>query len=153
MHTLNQIIIIEDNKGDFQLLKENLAAASILFNKIIHLQSLEELHALPESNNPDLVFLDLNLPDSKGIETFIFVNQFFSTVPVIILSGLDDVDLAIQAIQEGAQDYLIKGDCEGKILSKSVQHSIERKKNELAFRESENRLRTILDTDPALLIS
>ena len=148
MHTLNQIIIIEDNKGDFQLLKENLTEASILFNKIIHLQSLEELHALPESNNPDLVFLDLNLPDSKGIETFIFVNQFFSTVPVIILSGLDDVDLAIQAIQEGAQDYLIKGDCEGKILSKSVQHSIERKKNELAFRESENSLRTILNTDP-----
>jgi len=148
MHTLNQIIIIEDNKGDFLLLKENLAAASMLFNKIIHIQSIEELYALPENTNPDLIFLDLNLPDSHGIETFISVNQFFSTVPVIILSGLDDVDLALQAIQEGAQDYLIKGDCEGKILSKSVQHSIERKKNELALRESENRLRTILDTDP-----
>ena len=148
MHTLNQIIIIEDNKSGFLLLKENLAAASMLSNKITHIQSLEELYTLPENTYPDLVFLNLNLPDSKGIETFIFVNQFFSTVPVIILSGPDDVDLAIQAIQEGAQDYLIKGDCAGKILSKSVQHSIERKKNELAFRESENRLRTILDTDP-----
>lgn len=148
MRTLNQIIIIEDNKGDFLLLKEELAAASMLFNKIIHIQSIQELYTLPENINPDLVFLDLNLPDSNGIDTFILVHQFFSMVPVIILSGLDDVDLALQAIQEGAQDYLIKGDFEGKILSKSVQHSIERKKNELALRESENRLRTILDTDP-----
>ena len=148
MQTVNQIIIIEHSQKSFLLLKENLANTSLLINEVIHLQSLKELFQLPSNTTPDLVFLDLDLPDSKGLETFAYVNHFFAQSPVIILSRLDDLESTLQAIQAGAQDYLIKGDFEKKILVRCVQNSIERKKNELALKESENRLRTILDTDP-----
>ncbi len=148
MYNLKQIIIIEDNQEDFLLLNKSFAEAGLHIQDVVHLKSIQELNNFSVKPEPDLIFLDLNLPDSRGLETFIFVNQFLSMVPVIILSGLYDVKLALQAIQAGAQDFLIKGEFEKKTVSKSVQHSIERKKNELALRESENRLRTILNTDP-----
>jgi len=76
----------------------------------------------------NLVLLDLSLPDSQGIETFRRLHRCFPTLPVIIMSGDDHDDLALQAMKEGAQDYLQKSDLDGRTLSRAIQHAIERQR-------------------------
>lgn len=148
MQVLNQIMIIEDNSGDILLLKKNLAEAGIAYNQLIQIKSVKELTDSSDHYNPDIVFLDLNLPDHSGLSTYNLVNTQFTHAPIIILSGLKDFDLAQKAIRLGAQDYLLKDDIDPRILSRTVAYCIERKNKEIELQESENRLRTILDTDP-----
>lgn len=148
MQVLNQIIIIEDNPGDMLLIKENLAEAGLTCHHLVQLQTIADLTDASFDYNPDLIFLDLNLPDHQGLSAFYLCNNFFSYTPIIILSEIKDLNLALTAIQSGAQDFLLKSDINPRVLLRTVQLSIERKKKEIALQESENRLRTILDTDP-----
>ncbi|MFP3854817.1 MAG: diguanylate cyclase, partial [Anaerolineales bacterium] len=83
----------------------------------------------------DLVLLDLNLPDSQGLDTVISIMDHTENVPVIVLSGLDDQDLAIQAVQLGAQDYVIKGHQLEAMLMRSIRYAMERHRLYLLQRE------------------
>lgn len=97
--------------------------------------------ALPiiEEMQPDIILLDLSLPDSSGMDTYLAVKAFNHRIPVIILSGLADMALAMSAIQEGAQDYLVKDDFDERLLAKTIQYSIERKNNLEKLRISNER--------------
>lgn len=148
MQVLNQIIIIEDNAGFTLFLKENLAQAGISYTQLKQIQSVEELADASFNYNPDVIFLEVALPNQRSLTTFNLVNQQFTHTPIIILSGINDLEFAQKAIRMGAQDFLFKDDIGPEILSRTVAHSIERKNKEIALQESENRLRTILDTDP-----
>lgn len=148
MQNVQSILVIEDNEGDFFLLKEELENGDLRINGIIHLSSLQLVHEQKDSLRPSLIFLDLILPDSYGLSSLAEIIQLFPSLPIIVLSGMNDLQLALDALQSGAQDYLVKGQFDGRMLSRSIQYSIERKKNELALIESEHRLRTILNTDP-----
>jgi len=79
-------------------------------------------------NSIDVILLDLNLPDSQGLDTFIDVRNISSGIPIIVLTGRDDEQLAISAMQQGAQDYLVKGDINGRTLSRAISYAIERAK-------------------------
>ena len=125
MNEIIKILLVEDNLGDAGLIQESLAEKAALF-EITHVDRLSEAIKLLEGNDFDLVLLDLSLPDSSGIETFRKVQLKIPNLPIILLTGLDDEILALKLIQEGAQDYLVKGQINNKILIKSICYAFER---------------------------
>lgn len=148
MQMVKSILVIEDNEGDFFLLKEALESGEVKVGEVINVSDFKQLHQKFASFSPSLIFLDLVMPDSYGLPALAEIKELFPSSPIIIISGLSDLQLALEALQKGAQDYLVKGEFDNGMLNRSIQYSIERKKNELALIESENRLRTILDTNP-----
>ena len=141
MSTHISILIIEDNLQDFLILKEYISRAESFNVKIHHATNLEETRLLALKESFDLVFLDLFLPDSYGKETFIWVSSCVSDVPIIVLSGLVDKSIALNIVQMGAQDYIVKGEFDEMLIEKSIIYSIERHKNEKSLKESERRYR------------
>ncbi|HEX4957179.1 MAG TPA: response regulator, partial [Lacibacter sp.] len=131
MNTLKvpvKVLVIEDNPGDQFLLAEQLRTVITERDLIYMTDSLSGATELLNQVVPDIILLDLSLPDSTGIETFEHINQLCPVTPIVILSGLEDTNLAIQAITLGAQDYLQKGDFDENLLSRSIRYSIERKR-------------------------
>ena len=122
------VLLIEDNPGDARLIREMLAEGEDpLFNLdcVGRLsQGLEYLAA----RSAGLVLLDLSLPDSIGIDTFLKVYAHSPKVPIIVLTGHDDHTIALSAVKTGAQDYLVKGKLDRELLLRSMQYSIERKR-------------------------
>jgi len=148
MHAL----LIEDNESDACLIRETLTEQT---RAAIELEWVDRLGSglkrLAE-DKIDVVLLDLSLPDSYGLGTLDKIQAQSADVPIIVLTGLDDEEMAIQAVRKGAQDYLIKGRSDGYGLVRAIQYAIERKQSEKAVRESETRLRAIIDTAPDALI-
>jgi signal transduction histidine kinase len=126
-----KILVIEDNFPDYLLLKETMLLARIATVNIFHAETLEAGIAKLEQHKPDLVFLDLHLPDSAGLDTFIQLKQYVTSAAVVVLSGMSDTNIALEAITQGAQDYLAKGEFDSKLLEKTIRYSIERKRNQL----------------------
>ena len=127
--------MIEDNPADARLIKESILDTHDNF----HLYWKERLSAgmaFLEETYVDAILVDLNLPDSRGLETFTKINEKFSEKPIIILTGLNDKEMAYRAVRGGAQDYLIKGEVDGRLLGQCIRYSLERKKNEIALREA-----------------
>ncbi|KAA9040856.1 PAS domain S-box protein [Ginsengibacter hankyongi] len=124
---LISILIIEDNPGDQLLLRENLLATNLWIDEIVMAETIAEGVRYLKEQNFAVIFLDLFLPDSRGIDTFLELIKANSRIPVIIYSGLSDTQIALKAIAAGAQDFLIKGDYSCSLLEKSVLYSIERK--------------------------
>jgi signal transduction histidine kinase len=125
-------VLIEDNAGDARLIREMLrdaggASAAVELAHADRLASgLEQL----ATQAVDVVLLDLTLPDSQGFETFTTVHTQAPEVAIVVLSGLDDETLAVRAVQEGAQDYLVKGQVDGGALLRSMRYAIERQRLE-----------------------
>ena len=123
-----KILLIEDNLGDAELIRTLLMdenGADFYISRSITLSSAIKLL---ESEPFDIILSDLGLPDSQGIETFLKVHTLYPSVPVIVLTGLTDEELAIKAVKNGAQDYLVKGQAESGLLVRSIRYSIERHK-------------------------
>lgn len=135
LNTAINILMVEDNLGDQFLLSELLNVSDINVKNLFAASSLDD--ALNQLKEPiDIILLDLSLPDSSGIDTFNTIISNAGKTPVVILSGLTDTRMALDAITLGAQDYLIKGDFDEKLLAKTIRYSIERKKNMEALQES-----------------
>ena len=133
------LLVVEDNPGDYVLLEHNLQMSQLPVEKIVHAKNMTAVAALVKDNVFDLVMLDLTLPDSKGVDSVIALDQLLPKTPIIVFSGLSTVEIAIESISLGAQDYLIKGEFDQKLLAKSIQYSIERKKTMEKLRESNER--------------
>lgn len=125
-----ELLVVEDNPGDVMLLKEYLNMGQIPVQQIFQAGSIKEVPAILENHEVDLAFLDLSLPDSEGIYSFILLNRSLPNTPIIVLTGLSDINVALEALSLGAQDYVMKNDFNEKLLSKSIQYSIERKRAE-----------------------
>ena len=146
MHKEIRVLIIEDNPGDVRLIKEILKdsgettfiiAAAIRLTEGMEYLSREAI---------DVVLLDLSLPDSHGMETFLTFNASFPTMPILLLTGLDDSAMAIEAINRGAQDYLVKGKIDKELIVRSIHYAIERKNNETKIAHERNQLGVTLST-------
>ncbi|MEE8442195.1 MAG: response regulator, partial [Dehalococcoidia bacterium] len=139
------VLLIEDEPGDARLVREILAYAdSHQFN----LECTDRLSAGLERlarGGIDVVLLDLGLPDSRGLDTLAALHALESAVPVVVETGLDDEALALEAVQSGAQDYLIKGHFSHDVLARTIRYAIERKHAERALRESEHRAVSMLE--------
>ncbi len=134
-----KILLIEDNEADARFIMEMFKEIKPEF-KLIHATKLNEGFKLAESNSFDVLLLDLSLPDSTGFDTFKKTNAKIPELPIVILSGLDNEEMAIKAVREGAQDYLMKGDVNNRILSRAISYAIERKNTEKELIESQNDL-------------
>jgi signal transduction histidine kinase len=119
------VLLIEDNPGDADLIRLRLTEAdcSVQVNCVDRLsRGIDSMRSHP----PAVVLLDLNLPDSHGADTFRSVLEKVPDVPIVILSGQDDEELAIKAVHQGVQDYLVKGDITSKHLERSIRYAMER---------------------------
>lgn len=118
--------------------------------RIQHASTLQDgLQYLGDPEKPlDAVLLDLGLPDSQGFDTFTRVQEKAQAFTVIILSGLNDVDMALHAVRNGAQDYLVKGQISGELLLRSIRHAIERDEADRLLRESRERYQSLVDMMP-----
>jgi DNA-binding response OmpR family regulator len=120
-----KILMVEDNPGDARLIMEMLKDAGDLDFKVSHVVRLDEGLKYLITNEFDVIFLDLCLPDSKGIETFNIMNYNAHDTPIIVLSGLEDEIFAVSAVGRGAEEYLVKGEIDSQTLVRSVKHSLE----------------------------
>ncbi len=139
------VLLVEDNPGDARLLREALAESNASHFHVMHVQRLEEALNRLREEEYSVVLLDLSLPDAQGLETVVRTHAQAPHVPIVVLTGLDDESLAIQAVREGAEDYLVKGEVEGRLLARAIRYAIERKRAEEALRESEKRYRLLAE--------
>jgi two-component system, NarL family, sensor histidine kinase UhpB len=123
------ILIIEDNPGDLLIFEEYLKLTSMASASLYKAQSLTDAFNILARYDMQIVFLDLSLPDVSGIKSFTSLNEKIKHTPVVVLSGLSSTSVALECITLGAQDYLLKDDLTPALLEKSINYSIERKKN------------------------
>jgi PAS domain S-box len=142
-HPLN-ILVVEDSQSDYYLFSEYLRLSKLPTGDVYHAESLQEALEQLHLHQPDLIFLDLTLPDSVGIDSFIRLNEQAPHISIVVLSGLSDQQVALNTIALGAQDYLVKGEFDDKLLAKSIQYSIERKKILQKVVENYERYNTII---------
>jgi signal transduction histidine kinase len=147
------ILLVEDNPADRRLVRETVAetAGGAALVEILDCDRLSEAKRRLAGTTTDCVLLDLSLPDASGIQAVREIHDVAPHVPVVVLSGLDDEQAAVAALHSGAQDYLLKGESDGRLILRSIRYAIERKRAELeqeatqaALRRSERRQREIL---------
>jgi len=127
------VLLIEDNPGDAGLIRAALSEAK---GGEFALEWVERLSAgieRLESGGIDIVLLDLSLPDSRGLETLRKIQTAAPDIPVVVLTGLDDETIALNSVQAGAQDYLVKGDMAGNLLARAIRYAIERQRMQVAM--------------------
>jgi two-component system, cell cycle sensor histidine kinase and response regulator CckA len=125
---------VEDDEAHARLATLWLEGADQGRFSIVRVERLSEAVAELAGNAVDAVLLDLSLPDSDGLETFRAARAHAPTTPVVVMTGNGDERLALQAVQEGAQDYLVKGDIDGRLVVRALRHAIERARAEAAER-------------------
>lgn len=119
-------LLIEDNPGDVKIIKTLLSEFQEI--SIDHTDNLEKGMNLLQNGNYNSLLLDLNLPDSKGINTLVSILVKFSGYPIVVLTGYDEAELGILSVQAGAQDYLNKKYLNGRLIVHSLRYAIERHK-------------------------
>src|SRR5580698_4720770 len=120
------VLLVEDNAGDARLLREMFSTEKPGSFELTHLLRMGEAIIHLAKGDVDVVLLDLGLPDTHGLETVRQAHAVAPSVPLIVLTGLDDEALAGEAMKEGAQDYLIKGQIENRALPRALRYAIER---------------------------
>ncbi|HEY9785863.1 MAG TPA: ATP-binding protein [Candidatus Obscuribacterales bacterium] len=136
------VLVVEDSATHLRAIR------AILHGKGFDVQSamtLEEALNRLEKRDIDVVLLDLSLPDSRGIDTLKAIYSAVPMVPIIVLTSTEDEQVVSEALQEGAQDYLIKGQLDSHLLIRSIRYSMERVKSQEALRESEERMRVLIE--------
>lgn len=140
-----RLLLVEDNPGDARLIQEMLREAGREAFRIDLVSTLASARAAVQETDYHIILLDLSLPDSFGLETLFHLLEETEEAPIIVLTGFDDEQLGIRAVQEGAQDYLLKGDVDGKLLLRAISYAIERYDIESNLRQSEREYRSLID--------
>jgi phosphoserine phosphatase RsbU/P len=122
-----RVLVIEDNLVDARLIQIMVSDAGGEGFQIERADRLETGLTRLATGDFGMVLLDLSLPDSHGLATFARVHRQFPHIPIIVMSGLDDERVAVNAVHEGAQDYLVKGQVSGPLLVRAMRYAIERK--------------------------
>ena len=145
-----RVLLLEDNPADARLLKEALSETGEAGIELTHVARLAEAVEHLEEGEADIVLLDLTVPDSHGFETFVTAQSCAGDVPIVVLSGIEDEDLAVCAVRSGAQDYLVKGQVDGNLLVRAMRYAVERQRSDVALRRSEQTLRELANVQTVL---
>lgn len=138
-----KILLVEDNPADADLLQEILNEADETQWSLVHVERLSEaLHTLNE-NYFDVILLDLSLPDKQGLGTIAQTHEAAPDLPIVVLTGLNDKAIALEALRQGAQDYLVKGKIDSDLLVRAIRHAIERAQTLKRLRQSEEQLQRL----------
>lgn len=155
MESLNHVLIIEDSRTQARAIEKLIVEE---FDKQAHITWRDTLSKSIEflsDQDVTIILLDLNLPDSESLRTFIDIYNVAQNIPIIVLSSLSDKTLAINAVKMGAQDYLVKGKFDKVALSRAMHYALERKKLEIALKENEYLLRemnqSLIDSNKKLM--
>lgn len=137
------VLLIEDSPDDAVLIQWYLSNAMKVPHEVKHADRLSKGLGFLGSGGFDVVLLDLGLPDGQGLSTFEKVHAQAPGVPIIVLTGHDDDDLAVEAVQKGAQDYLVKGKVDGSLVGRSIRYAIERQKLLTQIEHSTREIKTL----------
>src|SRR6202140_4486959 len=121
-----QVLLVEDSAGDARLIREMFRKETAGSFALTHVELMRDALSCLAKGGLDIVLLDMGLPDGHGLDTLRRAHAAAPAVPRFVLTGLDDEALAAQAMKEGAQDYLIKGQIENRALPRALRHAIER---------------------------
>ena len=137
-----KLLLVEDNPGDARLIRELLNETKLPCVDLKHAETLTAAVKHLATQATDVIILDLSLPDSKGLETISRIQAQVPQTPVIVLTGLNDEELGLKAVQQGAQDYLVKGHVDGNLLARAVRYAKERMEHQVALSETNRSLAT-----------
>jgi len=138
------ILLIEDNPGDVRLIEEMMGRAEIEYS-IRHAGTLSDGLEKLRKQTFDVILLDMNLPDSSGLASVPEIKKVAPKMPIVMLTGLDDEDTAMSALQLGVQDYLLKDRIDRTLLIRALRYSMERKRILDALTESEEKYKDLVD--------
>lgn len=145
------VLLVEDNPHDalrFRKLVNEVSSVCLTWKTVDRLSTAQELLY---TELFDIVLLEILLPDSEGLDTFIHLNPYAISLPIVVLTNLDDEWLAIQTVKAGAQDYLIKDEINGKSLMRSIRYAIERKMIETSQQAKNQELIAQFSPKPSLV--
>src|ERR1700730_18364921 len=128
MKSLKSVLLVEDNPGDARLVRETLNEQGLHSTELTHVGCISEAEKYLEEHAVDIVLLDLGLPDAQGLEAVKRAHAAAPTATLVVLTDLDDELAATQAMQAGAQDYLVKGQIERRGLLRALRYAVERKR-------------------------
>jgi diguanylate cyclase (GGDEF)-like protein/PAS domain S-box-containing protein len=140
------VLLIEDDHGDARLLREMLRESGAYNTKLTHVASMSDAETELAIPVVDVILLDLGLPDAEGLGAVRRAHTAAPQIPLVVLTGLDDDSIALRALQEGAQDYLVKGQLDPRGLLRALRYAIERKAMEEALFAEKERAQTTLDS-------
>lgn len=149
--TAVRVLLVEDDEEDALLIRGMLAESTgvrFTLTRVVTLGSALEALGRPST---DVVLLDLSLPDSRGLETLRRLLEGAGRRPVVVLTGLDDAAVGREAVREGAQDYLIKGQVNGPLITRALTYAVERQRAQVELDESRRFVREIADASPDIL--
>lgn len=136
-----KILLVEDSKADADSIEAILDLEGMIDYQIENVSRVKNALESLSQKNFDVILLDLSLPDSQGIDGIAQIKQQVPDVPIVVLTMLNDFEISIQALREGAQDYLAKGRLEGGFLARSLRYAIERQRTEKLLRQQAQRER------------
>ena len=117
------VLVVEDNLADVDLVREALSGR---YAEVDHVERIADALAHMAARGPDIILLDLSLPDASGLEGLQLLHQAAPQIPVVVLTGLNDYALGVRAVQEGAEDYLLKSEINEHIVYWAVFYAVER---------------------------
>ena len=128
MKSIKTVLLVEDNPGDARLVRETLKEQGQHSAEVTHVECMRDAEKYLAEHTVDIILLDPGLPDAQGLEAVRRIHAAAPGVPLVVLTGLDDEMLATQAMEKGAQDYLVKGQIETRALLRALRYAIERKR-------------------------
>lgn len=137
---MTHVLLVEDNPDDALLVRAWLRAASSATFDVVHVSSLQDALTAAQTTSFDAVLLDLTLPDGYGLASLSRFRSAMPQLPVVVLSGVQNEAVALEAVRQGAQDYLVKGDGHGPSMGRALRYAIERKRAEEELRHARDRL-------------
>ncbi len=138
-----KILLVEDNPADADLLQEFLDESDETQWSLVHVERLKEALQVLSEDQFDAILLDLSLPDKQGLSTITQTHEAAPDLPIVVLTGLNDRVIALEAVRQGAQDYLVKGKIDSNLLVRAIHHAIERTQTLKKLRHSEEQLQRL----------
>jgi PAS domain S-box-containing protein len=140
-----KVLLVEDSPTDARLLLHELKGMQGALFEVTWVELLSDALAKIHNTSFDVALLDLTLPDSSGMATFTRILESSPLLPVVVLTGMADESVGVEAIRHGVQDYLVKGDADGKTVARAIRYAVERKSAEDALRQSDARFRQLAE--------
>ena len=138
-----KILLVEDNPADADLLQEILEESDDTHCSLVHVERLKDALQVLSEGHFDAILLDLSLPDKQGVSTVAQTHEAAPDLPIVVLTGLNDRVIALEALRHGAQDYLVKGKIDTNLLLRAIHHGIERAQTFKKLRHSEEQLQRL----------
>ncbi|MDZ7802208.1 MAG: response regulator [Trueperaceae bacterium] len=147
-----RVLLVEDNPADAYLVREFLGDQREPAYALDHVETLAAAQRSLASDPPDIVLVDLSLPDSQGLETFTTAQGWAPDLPIVILTGLDDHRVALEAVRKGAQDYLPKGELTALVLTRVIGYALERSRKDQAIAARERKFRAMIEHSSDVIV-